>query len=239
MTVELFQEDAYMKACHGVVHSTDEIRHCFSVDQTVFYPMGGGQPGDSGSAFYENDGDFEIIDTRRESDGAQIQHFVEPTSALPAIGTRLYLELDWQRRYRHMRVHSAMHLLCAIIQGRVTGGQVYDGRGRVDFDLNERLDKAQLTHNLNLMVGQNAPRTNLEVTHDELTRDKKLLDSLTVPPPNVDGTIRLVCFDGVDIQPCGGTHVRNTEEIGYVEVVKIENKGKHNRRISIILNDCD
>jgi len=239
VTVELFQNDPYLKACNAVVTSTDEERHCFSVDKTVFYPMGGGQPGDSGSAFYENDEDFGIVDTLRDPDTREIQHFVEQISALPSVGDRLYIELDWERRYRHMRVHSCLHLLCAIIPGRVTGGQVYDGRGRVDFDLSDKLDKQQLTHSLNIMIVQDASRSNLEISYDELMENTELLESLTVPPPKVEGAIRLVHFDGVDIQPCGGTHVSNTNEIGFVNVVKIENKGKHNRRISIVLDDSD
>ena len=121
--------------------------------------------------------------------------------------------------------------------GRVTGAQVYDGRGRVDFDTPEPHDKNQLTHSLNLMVQQKAYKIDLSYSMSELDNNRKLLDNLSVPVPQVDGKIRLVHFDGIDIQPCGGTHVANTEEIGRVKVSKIESKGRHNRRITVMLDN--
>jgi len=149
----------------------------------------------------------------------------------------LYMEIDWERRHRLMRIHSCLHLLCAVIPGRVTGAQVYDGRGRVDFDTVEPYEKNQLSYSLNLLVQQNAECRILRYSMSELNQNPGLLDSLSVPVPPVEGQVRLIHFDGIDIQPCGGTHVANTEEIGRVKVTKIESKGKHNRRISVVLDD--
>ena len=237
MTIELFQQDPYLQSCDAIVEAVDAERRCFSVNQSVFYPTGGGQPGDTGCAFYNNDDDINIIDTHRNRDTGVIQHFIDDVGQLPSPGDRLYLELDWDRRYRLMRMHSCLHMLCAIIPGRVTGGQVYDGRGRLDFDLKEVLDKQQLTHSLNVMIRQSSPRVILECSSDEIAANRKLASSLSVPVPNVEGAVRLVHFKGIDIQPCGGTHVANSEEIGQVRVTKIENKGRHNRRVSVVLED--
>ena len=237
MTEELFQDDPYLKSCDAVVTSVDAKKRCFSVDCTVFYPMGGGQPGDTGVAFHRNDDEIGIRDTRRHRTTGEIEHYVEDRSELPAVGDQLHMKIDWERRHRLMRLHSCMHLLCAIVPGRVTGGQIYDGRARLDFDIAHSPDKKQLTHDLRLLIRQNADRAYESYTMDELKAFPDLLDSLSVPPPDIQGDIRLVHFNEIDIQPCGGTHVANTGEIGRIRVTRIENKGRHNRRITIAIAD--
>ena len=237
MNEELFQEDAYLKQCEAVVSTVDEQTGSFTVTRTNFYPTGGGQPGDTGVAFDCSDREIRITDTQRNRATGFIDHFVEIPSQLPQVGDDLYMEIDWERRHRLMRIHSCLHLLCAVIPGRVTGAQVYDGRGRVDFDTAEPYEKNQLSYSLNLLVQQNAECRILSYSMSELNQNPGLLDSLSVPVPPVEGQVRLIHFDGIDIQPCGGTHVANTEEIGRVKVTKIESKGKHNRRISVVLDD--
>ena len=236
-TVELFNDDPYLKDCEAVVISVDASAKSFNVSRTVFYPLGGGQPGDTGFFRDRDDIEFNITDTRRNRQTGLVDHFVESTSHLPKVGDEVYLELDWERRFRHMRVHSCLHLLCAVVPGRVTGAQVYDGRGRVDFDTSEPYDPKQLTHSLNILVQHRAKKINLSYTKAELDLNPDLVKSLSVPVPDVEGKIKLIHFEGIDIQPCGGTHVANTEEIGQVEVTKVENKGRHNRRINIVLKD--
>ncbi len=235
MTLELFQEDPYRKQCFARVNFVNAALKCFGVNQTVFYPTGGEQPGDIGFAHYVEDSSrsIEVIDTRRDRTTGEIQHFVAVDSLLPAVGDELLLSLDWQRRYQLMRMHSCLHLLCAIIPSRVTGCQVYVGRGRVDFDVSEPLDKDQISYRLKLLIEENANRKNLVVTPAELKSNTELANSLSVPAPKNVDRINLVHFEGIDLQPCGGTHVANTNEIGHARIQKIANKGKHNRRITV------
>ncbi len=237
MSEELFQDDPYLKECKAVVSTVDEATGSFTVNRTVFYPTGGGQPGDTGVVFDSSDREIRITDTQRNRATGLIDHFIEAPSQLPQVGDELYLEIDWERRHRLMRMHSCLHLLCAVIPGRVTGAQVYDGRGRVDFDTSEPYDKDQLSYSLNLLIQQKAECKNLSYSTSELDESPDLVNSLSVPVPPVEGPVRLIHFDGIDIQPCGGTHVANTEEIGRVKVTKIESKGKRNRRISVVLDD--
>ena len=238
MTIELFRLDPYRKECHARVESADSVQRCFTTDRTVFYPSGGGQPGDSGVVLNENapSQSIQIVDARRDRTSGNILHFVEDAESLPSAGDRLTLRLDWDRRYLLMRMHSCLHLLCAVIPSRVTGCQVHPGRGRLDFDVSEPLDKNQITYRLNLLIQEHADRRNLLVTADELCADEELAESLSVPAPKNVDRLNLVHFEGIDVQPCGGTHVANTREIGYASVVKIVNKGKRNRRITVVLD---
>ncbi|MDE0308700.1 MAG: alanyl-tRNA editing protein [Acidiferrobacterales bacterium] len=237
MSEELFQTFPYLRECKAVVQTVDADAGSFTVNRTVFYPTGGGQPGDIGVYFDSSDREYPITDTQRNRATGDIDHFIEDLAQLPQVGDTIYLEIDWERRHRLMRMHSCLHLLCAVISGKVTGAQVYDGRGRVDFDTSETYDKNQLSTSLNLLIEQNAQCQSLSYSTAELSANPELVDSLSVPVPPIEGSVRLVHFDGIDIQPCGGTHVANTEEIGHVKVVKIESKGRHNRRISVVLDD--
>jgi misacylated tRNA(Ala) deacylase len=153
---------------------------------------------------------------------------------LPAPGTELTAEIDWERRHRLMRMHTCLHLLCAVVPGAVTGGQVTDGRGRLDFDVpGSSLDKEAIATRLNQLIAAGHPVTPRWISDDELAAQPDLVRTMSVKPPTGSGRVRLMEIAGVDLQPCGGTHVANTAEIGPVAVAKIENKGRQNRRIII------
>ncbi len=233
MALEIFQTDPYAQSCTAEVVSTFLEINAFSTNQTVFYPIGGGQPGDQGRALLEDQDELKIIDTRRDRESGEILHYCAPESELPAPGTSLELHLDWDRRYRLMRMHSCMHLLCALIPADVTGGQIHDGRGRLDFDLEQPIDKKQLEYSLNQLIYKKAKREFKWICDEELQANPKLVRTMSVQPPKGAGMVRLVHFKGVDLQPCGGTHVASSHEIGSVVVKKIEKKGRQNRRITI------
>ena len=156
----------------------------------------------------------------------------------PDVGAALTAEIDWDRRHRLMRMHTTLHLLCAVVDGGVTGGQVGEEKSRLDFDLPDTsLDKAHIEAELNRLIGENHPVGFSSVTDAELDAQPELVRTMSVKPPSGQGSVRVIDIDGVDLQPCGGTHVRETGEIGRVRVGKIENKGKHNRRINVHLDD--
>jgi misacylated tRNA(Ala) deacylase len=232
MTEELFREDAYLKTCAATVLEAgpDGIR----LDKTVFYPMGGGQPGDTGRLLPEDGSAVPIIDTRKGPDGAGIVHLPAEGAALPAPGTAVTAEIDWERRYRLMRMHTLLHLLSSQVAGGVTGGSVGDGKGRLDFDLPEKtVDKDSLTAALNELIERDAPVSIRWITDEEMAAQPELVRTMSVAPPTGSGRVRLLEVEGIDLQPCGGTHVARTGEIGPVLVTKIEKKGKHNRRVNL------
>jgi misacylated tRNA(Ala) deacylase len=230
MTELLFRDDAYLRACTARVAVSD--LHGIRLDRTVFYPMGGGQPGDSGVLRLSSAQTIAIIDTIKGAAPDEVVHVLAPGSALPEPGTELVAEIDWERRYRLMRMHTCLHLLCAVVPGAVTGGQVSDGRGRLDFDVpGSSLDREAIAGRLNkLIAGAHSvgPRW---ITDNELAAQPDLVRTMSVKPPSGSGRVRLIEISGIDLQPCGGTHIRNTAEIGPVAVTKIENKGKQNRRV--------
>ena len=230
MTQLLFRNDGYLRSCDARVTEANE--RGIRLDRTVFYAMGGGQPGDSGVLRLATGQEIAIVDTIKGELPDEVIHIAAVGSTLPEPGTELVAEIDWERRYRLMRMHTCLHLLCSIVPGAVTGGQVSDGRGRLDFDVpGSSLDKEAITDRLNaLIVGAHAvgPRW---IADDELAAQPELVRTMSVKPPSGTGRVRLVEIAGVDLQPCGGTHLRNTAEIGRVAVTKIENKGKQNRRV--------
>lgn len=232
MTEELFREDAYLRTCEAVVTAADGdgIR----LDRTVFYPNGGGQPGDTGTLRTVDGTEVRIIDTRK--DGDAILHVPAESAPALAAGTAVTAVIDWERRYRLMRMHTAMHLLCALVPGGVTGGNVGEDKSRLDFDIAEPLEKDHLTAELVRLVREDHATASRWITEDELAAQPELVRTMTVKPPTGQGRVRLMDIPGVDLQPCGGTHVARTGEIGPIRVRKIENKGKHNRRVIIMLN---
>lgn len=232
-TEELFREDSYLKSCEAKVVEIND-RGGIVLDRTVFYPTGGGQPGDSG-VLIGQDGSRTVIATTVKGDG-DIVHVPAERENLPAVGATLTAEIDWVRRYRHMRMHSAMHLLCSIVPCGVTGGQVGEERSRLDFDVGDHtLDKEQLTEALNELVRADHPVAAEWITDEELDANPDLVRTMSVQPPRGSGRIRLLRIgDAVDLQPCGGTHIAHTGEIGPLLVSKIENKGARNRRVNIV-----
>jgi misacylated tRNA(Ala) deacylase len=231
MTLELFREDGYLQDCDSLVTAIDGNR--VVVDQTVFYPEGGGQPGDKGKLICSDGTEILIEDTYKDQDSGLHYHVVGVGMLLPNLGERVRLEIDWPRRYRLMRMHSCMHMLCVAIPAPVTGGSIQSGRGRLDFDLPEPVDKVGITEKLQQLVAEDYPMRLSWITGEELARQPELVRTMSVQPPNGSGRIRLVHFEGVDLQPCGGTHVASSGEIGKVKVRKIEKKGKLNRRVIV------
>jgi misacylated tRNA(Ala) deacylase len=231
MTEELFRQDAYLKTCEARVVAVDG--HGVRLDRTVFYPEGGGQPGDTGTLLHAG-ASLKVVDTKKHPETGEPVHVLEPGAVAPSVGETVTASIDWERRHRHMRMHTCLHLLCAIVTGAVTGGALSETKGRLDFDLPETsLDKEKLSAELNRLVREDHPVTPRWITDDELAANPDLVRTMSVKPPTGTGKVRLLDVQGVDLQPCGGTHVARTGEIGAVLVGKIENKGRHNRRINI------
>ncbi|WP_339856037.1 alanyl-tRNA editing protein [uncultured Nisaea sp.] len=231
MTEELFRDDSYLKSCTAKVLASgpDGV----VLDRTVFYPTGGGQPGDSGTLAGAG-GTIVITEAVKGGDG--ILHKLEEGAAAPAVGDAVEVSLDWDRRYAHMRVHTALHLLCSVVDGGVTGGQIGAGKGRLDFNIpGERPEKEALTEALNAVIAGDHPVSLSWITDAELEANPDLVRTMSVKPPMGSGKVRMVKIGDVDYQPCGGTHVRSTAEIGSIQIGKIENKGKQNRRINLTL----
>ncbi|GGF13463.1 serine-tRNA(Ala) deacylase AlaX [Aliidongia dinghuensis] len=228
----LFRDDAYLRSTPATVVAVDGNR--VELDRTVFYPLGGGQPGDRGTLTTADGQVFTIVDTRKGETPDSVLHLLEEGAAAPAPGTAVTAAIDWDYRHRLMRMHSCMHLLCAVVPGSVTGGQISDGKARLDFDVpGDSLDKDEITAKLNALIeGGHAVETRW-ITDEELAAQPELIRTMSVKPPTGAGRVRLLDIVGVDLQPCGGTHIRNTAEIGPVVVAKIENKGRQNRRINI------
>jgi misacylated tRNA(Ala) deacylase len=236
MTELLFRNDGYLRSCTARVTGADE--RGIRLDRTVFYPTGGGQPGDTGRLRLASGETIAIVDTVKGDGPDEVVHVPAPGSAIPPEGTEVAAEIDWERRYRLMRMHSCLHLLCAVVPGAVTGGQVSDGRGRLDFDVpGSSLDKEAIVARLNELIAGGHTVEPRWITDDELAVRPELVRTMSVKPPSGAGRVRLMEVAGpdgsVDLQPCGGTHIRNTAEIGPVMIAKIENKGRQNRRIII------
>ncbi len=228
----IFRDDAYLRSCSAIVTAIDE--RGIRLDRTVFYPTGGGQPGDSGVLRRAN-GDIAVVDTIKGGAPDEVIHVPAPGTPLPTIGETVTAEIDWDRRHRLMRMHTCLHLLCAVVPGAVTGGQVSDGKGRLDFDVpGAALDKEDIAAKLNALISADHAVTPRWITDAELAAHPELVRTMTVKPPSGQGRVRLLEIDGVDLQPCGGTHVRRTGEIGAIAIAKIENKGKQNRRVNIV-----
>jgi misacylated tRNA(Ala) deacylase len=230
MTELLFRDDGYLRSCNARVVTADE--RGITLDRTVFYPMGGGQPGDSGVLRLASGQTIAIVDTVKGAGADEVIHVPAAGSALPEPGEELVAAIDWERRHRLMRMHTCLHLLCAVVPGAVTGGQVSDGRGRLDFDVpGSSLDKEAIARRLNALIAAGHPVGPRWITDEELAAQPDLVRTMSVKPPSGTGRVRLMEIAGVDLQPCGGTHIGNTAEIGPVIVAKIENKGRQNRRV--------
>jgi misacylated tRNA(Ala) deacylase len=230
MTKSLFRDDGYLRSC--TARAIEAVPRGIRLDRTMFYPTGGGQPGDTGVLRLATGQSITIVDTVKGGGPDEVIHIPAPGSALPDPGTELVAEIDWERRYRLMRMHTCLHLLCAVVPGAVTGGQVSEGRGRLDFDVpGSSLDKEMLSGRLNALIAEAHPVGPRWITDAELAAQPELVRTMSVKPPSGMGQVRLIEISAIDLQPCGGTHVRSTSEIGPVAVTKIENKGKQNRRV--------
>lgn len=232
MTELVFRDDGYARSCSARVVAVDE--RGIRLDRTVFYPTGGGQPGDSGVLRLADGTTVAIADAIKGEEPDEVIHVPAAGAALPQPGAEVTAEIDWDRRHRLMRMHTCLHLLCAVVPGSVTGGSVGDGRGRLDFDVpGASLDKEAIAAALNALIAEGHPVAPRWIDDAELATRPELVRTMSVKPPTGTGRVRLLEIAGVDLQPCGGTHVRNTAEIGPVEIGKIENKGRQNRRINL------
>ena len=230
MTEWLFQQDAYLRRCAArVVEVTPDG---VVLDRTVFYPLGGGQPGDTGSLEATGGRHWQVVDTRK-GEGGRILHRLADGSAPPAPGDEIDAVVDWERRHLHMRMHTGLHLLGSVLRFGVTGGQVASDRSRLDFDTQDEIDAARVNEALAGLVEADRPVSCRWITDAELDAQPELVRTLSVQPPRGAGQIRLLEIGGVDLQPCGGTHVRSTGEVGRLVVTRIENKGRRNKRVYV------
>jgi len=232
----LFRDDSYLRDCEARVVAVTE-QGGVVLDRTVFYATSGGQPGDSGILTLA-DGTQVPIATAVYTDAAktEIAHVPAPGAAAFKAGDRVTAAIDWDKRHARMRMHTALHLLSAALPYAVTGGSVGESESRLDFDIPEAgLDKDAITAQVNGMIASNAPVTSRWISDAELEANPGLVKTMSVKPPMGTGQVRLIEIEGLDLQPCGGTHVRSTAEIGKVLVTQIEKKGKQNRRVRLAL----
>ncbi len=233
MTRELFREESYLRACEATVVAV--LPGGIVLDATIFYAEGGGQPGDTGVLWRTDGSCIAVVDTKKDRDSGAHLHMPADAAVLPAVGETVRAEIDWDRRYRLMRMHTCLHLLCAVVPGGVTGGSVGTDRGRLDFDLPDPvLDKERIEADLNRLIGEDRPLAMRWIEDAELAANPDLVRTMSVRPPSEQGRVRVIEVAGADLQPCGGTHVRSTGEVGRVRVGKIEKKGRQNRRINLL-----
>jgi misacylated tRNA(Ala) deacylase len=236
---ELFRDDAHLRECAARIVAFDE--RGVQLDRTVFYPRGGGQAGDSGELLLPGGTVLLIADTRKGDAPGQIFHLPAPGQeaaiAHCTAGLPVTARIDWNRRHRHMRFHTATHLLCALVPRPVDGCSITADSARLDFHMNEPLDKVALTEGLARLVAQARPVSHRWITDAELDASPGLVRSMSVQPPRGSGRVRLLEIEGIDLQPCGGTHVANTAEIGAVVVTKTEKKSAMTRRVILGLAD--
>jgi misacylated tRNA(Ala) deacylase len=234
MTQTLFREDAYQAETEAVVLSSEP--RGIALDRTVFYAQGGGQAGDRGMLLLDDGTALPIVSTIYDADRATILHVPAEGAALPRPGARVIARIDWDLRYKRMRAHTALHLLSVVAPFPVTGGSVGDAEGRLDFDSGEAvLDKSDIEGRLNELIARDAVVSQRWIADAELEANPSLIKTMSVKPPMGTGRVRLVAIEGLDLQPCGGTHVARTGEIGHASVTGIEKKGKINRRVRIAL----
>jgi misacylated tRNA(Ala) deacylase len=242
MTEPLYRDDAYQRTCTATVTAIND-RGGIVLDRTVFYPTGGGQPGDRGVLVWAG-GETPIAMAVKGEPPAEVVHVPTEGASLPPAGAQVTARLDWDTRYRHMRVHTALHLLSVVIPLPVTGGSISAQKGRLDFDMPEApADKQALERALNDLITGDLPVATEWITNAELEANPGMVKTMTVKPPMGQGRVRLVRIGTdeapggtIDLQPCGGTHVRTTAEIGQIRLGKIEKKGKQNRRIAILID---
>lgn len=235
MVKKAYYDDSYLRHLSATVTAVDA--EWVELDQTIFYPLGGGQPGDTGTFLTPRGKTIRVVDTRRGDSADRIRHQLDTADHGLSPGDTVETEIDWERRFSHMRMHTSMHLLGSLIPVPVTGGAVGAEKSRLDFDLGEhQVDKEELTTKMNELINAAHPVVFGTITEAELDEQPELVRTMSVQPPRGAGDIRTVRVEGVDYQPCGGTHVNNTSEIGAVRISKIENKGKRNRRVHIVFD---
>jgi len=237
MTEALFRADAYLREAEATIISSGPGG--ILLDRTVFYPQGGGQSGDLGALIVHGGDKIAIVNTIYAADRKTILHAPAEGAALPAPGSRVVARLDWEKRYQRMRAHTALHLLSVVLPFPVTGGSVGDAEGRLDFDSGDAaVDRANVELRLNELIALDAKVGQRWISDEELEANAALVKTMMVKPPMGTGRVRLIEIEGLDLQPCGGTHVARTGEIGRASVTQIEKKGRLNRRVRIALANC-
>jgi misacylated tRNA(Ala) deacylase len=228
LTELVFRNDPYRAACEArvvAVHGDAVV-----LDRTVFYPMGGGQPGDTGRI-----GPWRVLDTRKGEAPDSVLHFMEPGFDLAA-NSQVEISIDWDRRYRHMRFHTALHLLCAAVKAPVTGGRMAEDKAHLDFDIEmEKLAKQEIEARVNELARAAHRTSSYWISDEELEARPELVRTMSVAPPRGEGRVRLLEIPGVDLQACGGTHVKSTAEVGAVAVARMRSEGKRNKRVTLVL----
>jgi len=222
----LFRDDPYLASCEATVVSVQD--NVVELDRTVFYPLGGGQAGDTG-----NIGPWRVLDTRKA--GESVLHMLEPGARAEA-GMKVELQLDWERRHRLMRLHTALHLLGAVVKAPVTGGRIAEDKAHLDFDIEmEKLVKEEIESRINELTSSSLETQARWINDAELDARPELVKTMSVAPPRGEGRVRLLEIPGVDLQACGGTHVKNIAEIGRLAVARIRSEGKRNKRVTLTL----
>src|SRR3989454_8713314 len=234
MTTELlFRSDAYLKTAQAQVIAVHE--RGIELDRTIFYPMGGGQMGDSGVLLRASGEAIAIADTRKGDAIDSVLHIAAPSTP-PEPGEMLTLEIDWQRRYALMRLHTALHVMSCVVVAPVTGGNISHDKARLDFDIDmSLLDAERIEHETNALIARGAETETVWITVEELDARPELVKTMSVQPPRGGGRVRLLRIPGIDLQPCGGTHVKDIAEIGAIRVRKIRSEGRRNKRVEIAL----
>jgi len=234
-TEVLFRDDAYRRDCSATILGRT-AQGALLLDRTVFYATGGGQPGDRGELRTEEGVAVPIASAAyADAERTEVAHVpADDAGVALAVGERVTAAIDWPLRYARMRIHTALHLLSAVLPYPVTGGAIGDGDGRLDFDIPEAgLDKDEITARLAAMIAADAKVQSRWITSEELLANPGLVKTMAVKPPTGSGRVRLIEIVGYDLQPCGGTHVHSTGEIGAIQVTQIEKKGRQNRRVRI------
>jgi misacylated tRNA(Ala) deacylase len=228
----LFRDDAYLRTATARVTAADE--RGIVLDRTIFYPQGGGQQGDTGALVRESGERIAVTDTRKGEGPDLVLHVAQPGALQP--GETVSLEIDWERRYSLMRLHTALHVMSCVVVAPVTGGNISPDKARLDFDIDmSLLDAEKIARETNALIARAVATETVWITDEELDARPELVKTMSVKPPRGAGRVRLLRIPDIDLQPCGGTHVRNIAEIGGIRVLRIRSEGKRNRRVEIAL----
>lgn len=237
-TKKIFEEDSYLKESSAEVVAVSP--QGIILDQTIFYAESGGQPGDTGVLILENRDEISVVDTKYLPGRLRIIHILdaelESHYAESLIGQKVITKIDWQRRYQHMKMHSALHILCGIVPYPVTGCAIHDSHARLDFDAEQPFDKEEITEKLMAVINADLPLKVDYVTEQQIKDQQDLVRTVSAAVPEQGGAVRMINITDTDYQPCGGTHVSSTAEIGDVMVNKIKKKSKRNRRVNIVFS---
>jgi misacylated tRNA(Ala) deacylase len=234
-TIKIFEKNAYLSEVNTHIVSHSDTTVC--LEETVFYAESGGQPGDTGVLVLESGEALPILETRYIPGRLRIAHILAQPAAEDLTGKRVCARIDWERRYRLMRMHSCLHLLCSLVDAPVTGCAIHPGHGRLDFDIEAAIDRETLSKTLNGLIERDMPVEISFLPVGALQDDPALVRTVQAAPPDTGDRVRIVRIGDADRQPCGGTHVRTTGEIGRVSVASIEKKGRRNRRVKIVFAD--